>query len=259
MKRTFTISVVLIQLGVTLLFFQAVASAQGSGRAAAFVTSLAQAMSRRDRAAVAELIRYPVAANVSGVSVPITDPAALTRLYDSIFTAELRCMVDASAGTAGDVRVERGAVTFAQGRIRAEDVSGALKITSISVPPVTTVAARPSKPQRVALRTMGARTQFSGRLYGDGVDGYIVSLKKGNVVEARIEQFPGRSAALRIVEQKTGKSLDKPALKASDGSLPAPRFWTDTIREDGEYRIEVVRLAPYCEPSFTYLLTVTVK
>jgi hypothetical protein len=69
-------------------------------------------------------------------------------------------------------------------------------------------------------------------------------LKKGDVVEARIEQFPGCSAALHIVEQKTGKSLDRPAPKTSDGAVPAPRFWSDTIRETGEYRIEVVRLAP---------------
>lgn len=260
MKRTFTISLVLIQLGVTVPFVHAVAYAQGNGRGAALVNALAQAMSRRDRGAVAELIRYPAVADVAGVNVPITNRMALIQLYDSIFTAELRCMVDASAGRGGDVRVEAGAVTFAQGRIRAEDASGALKITRIRVPPATgAAAAPPSKPQRVALRTMGAKTQFSGRLYGDGVDSYIVTLRKGNVVEARIEQFPGRSAALRIFEQKTGKSLDKPALKASDGSLPAPRFWTDTIREDGEYRIDVVRLAPYCAPSFTYLLTVTVK
>ena len=256
MKRTFTISLVISQLCVTVLAFQALAQVQESGRPAAFVSALAQAMSRRDRAAVAEMVRYPATANVAGVNVPITDRMALTQLYDSIFTAELRCMVDASAGPGGDVRVERGAVTFAQGRLRAEDVSGALKITRISVPPVSGVAARPpSKPQRVTR----SRQQFSGRLYADGVDSYIVGLRKGNVVEARIEQFPGRSAALRVQEMKTGKSLDKPAPKTSDGAAPAPRYWTDTIREDGDYRIDVVRMSPYCAPSFTYLLTVTIK
>ena len=259
MKRTITASIVLIQLSAIVLAFQTVTQAQGSSQAASFVTALARAMERRDRAAVAELIRYPASANVGGVGVPLPNRTVFLQLYDSVFTAELRCLVDASAG-GKDIRVAGGAVTFAQGRIRAENISGALKITRINVPPATGAAPPPpSKPQRVALRTMGAKTQFSGRLYGDGVDGYIVSLRKGDVVEARIEQFPGRSAALRIVEQKTGRSLDKPALKTSDGAVPAPRFWTDTIRETGEYRIEVVRLAPYCAPSFTYLLTVIVK
>jgi hypothetical protein len=250
---------VLIQLCLAAVAFQSATQAQGGSQAASFVTALARAVERRDRAAVAELIRYPASANVGGVGVPLPNRTVFMQLYDSVFTAELRCLVDASAG-GKDISVTGGAVTFAQGRIRAENVSGALKITRINVPPATGAAPPPpSKPQRVALRTMGAKTQFSGRLYGDGVDGYIVSLRKGDVVEARIEQFPGRSAALRIVEQKTGKSLDKPALKTSDGAVPAPRFWTDTIRETGEYRIEVVRLAPYCAPSFTYLLTITVK
>ena len=68
MKRTFTISLVIIQLCVTVLAFQALAQAQESGRPAAFVSALAQAMSRRDRAAVAEMVRYPAAANVGGVA-----------------------------------------------------------------------------------------------------------------------------------------------------------------------------------------------
>lgn len=256
MTRKLIASIVVIQLCACTLAVDA--QAPGTGRATSFVSALAQAMSRRDRAAVAELIRYPASANVGGIGVPISNRTTFLQLYDSIFTAELRCLVDASAG-GKDIRVEPGAVTFAQGRIRAEEVSGALKVTRINVPPVTGAAPPPpSKPQRVSLRTMG-KTQFAGRLYGDGVDGYIVSLQKGVVMEARIEQFPGRSAALHIVEQTTGKSLDRPAPKTSDGTVPAPRLWTDTIRETGEYRIEVVRLAPYCAPSFTYLLTVTLK
>jgi len=255
MTRILIASILVIQLCAGVLAFQAPA---GQGRATSFVSTLAQAMARRDRAAVAELIRYPASAIIGGIGVPISNPTMFLQLYDSIFTGELRCLVDTSAGAGADLRVEPRAVTFAQGRIRAEDVSGALKITRINVPPATGAAPPPSKTQHVSLRTMG-KTQFSGRLYGDGVDGYIVSLRKGDVMEARIEQFPGRSAALHIVEQKTGKSLDRPALKNSDGTVAAPRSWTDTIRETGEYRIEVVRLASYCAPSFTYLLTVTLK
>ena len=258
MTRTLTTLLILIQLLAGILAYQVVAHAQGTP--AALVSALAQAMTRRDRSAVAELIRDPATATVGGIGVPLSNRTAFLQLYDSIFTTELRCLIEASAASGTDIKREAGAFTFAQGRIRAEEVSGALKITRISVPSGTRAAQQPAgKVQRVTLRTMGAKTQFSGRLYGDGVDGYIVSLRKGDVVEARIEQFPGRSAALHVVEQKTGKSLDRPAPKTSDGRAPAPRIWKDTIRETGEYRVEVVRLAPYCEPSFTYLLTVTVQ
>ena len=228
-------------------------------RAASLVSALSQAMARRDRTAVADMMRYPASAMVGGIAIPISNRASATQLYDAVFTAELRCLVDASAAAgASGVRVEPDGVTIAQGRIHAMEVNGALKITRINVPSATGAAPPPpSKPQRVALRAMG-RTQFSGRLYGDAVDVYVVSLQKGNVLEARIEQFPGRSAAVRVVEAASGRSLSRPAPGAGSGAA-APRFWSDTIRETGEYRIEVVRLAPYCAPSFTYLLTVTLK
>jgi hypothetical protein len=65
---------------------------------------------------------------------------------------------------------------------------------------------------------------------------------------------------VRLVEDKTGKSLGRPAPSAGEGpGASAPRFWSGTIQEPGDYRVEVVRLAPYCMPSFTYLLTITIK
>ena len=258
------LAVLVTTLLVETGYGQTGAPSTGTGvaqRAASLVTALSQAMARRDRGAVADMMRYPASAMVGGIGIPIGNRAAATQLYDAVFTAELRCLVDASAAAgASAIRVEKDGVTFAQGRIQAVDINGALKIARINVPPATGAAPPPpSKPQRVSLRTMGT-TQFSGRLYGDGVDAYIVSLQKGNVVQARIEQFPGRSAAIRVVEAKTGRSLDRPAPSGVDGpGAAAPRFWSDTIRETGEYRIEVVRLAPYCAPSFTYLLTVTLK
>ena len=108
----------------------------------------------------------------------------------------------------------------------------------------------PAPPRRVTVRR--GDVAVPGRLYGDGVDSYILSARRGDVVQARIEQFPGRSAAIRVVEQKTGKALGQPGASA-------PRLWSGTIQEPGDYHIEVVRLAPYCMPSFTYLLTITIK
>jgi len=249
MTRTLTASALFMQLGFAMLAAQPGTSAES--RAGAFVSALAQAMSRGDRAAVAEMVRYPLNASVGGVGIPIGGPAELLKVYGSIFTAELRCLVDDSvAKGSSSISVDAGGVTFAGRRMRAAEVSGALKITSIDVPPVGGVRAPPNPPaRRVARRGV---TQYSGRLYGDGVDTYIIPARRGDVVQARIEQFPGRSAAVRVVEQKTGKSLDRPG-------PAAPRVWNGTIQDPGDYRVEVVRLAPYCMPSFTYLLTITIK
>jgi hypothetical protein len=249
MTRTLIASALLIRFGFAMLAAQPGTSAES--RAGAFVSALAQAMSRGDRAAVAEMVRYPLNATVGGVGIPIADRAELIKAYSSIFTAELRCLMDDSvAKGASGISVDAGGVTFAGRRIHAAEVSGALKVMSIDVPPVTGVAAPPSPPARRVTRR--GVTQYSGRLYGDGVDTYIISAHRGDVVQARIEQFPGRSAAVRVVQDKTGKSLDRP-------SASAPRVWNGTIQDPGDYRVEVVRLAPYCAPSFTYLLTITIK
>ena len=250
MTRSIAAALVFLQLASALVIAQ---TPGAQTRASSFVSALAQAMSRRDHAAVAGMVRYPLSATVGGIAIPIASQAELLRLYDSVFTGELRCLVDdAAAKGPSAIREGNGSVAFANGRIRAGDVGGSLKITRIDVPPATGAAAPPSPPPRKINVRRGGDVQFAGRLYGDGVDTYVASLRKGDVVQARIEQFPGRSAAVRVVEQKTGKSLERPG-------AAAPRFWTGTIQDPGEYRVEVVRLAPYCQPSFTYLLTITVK
>ena len=247
MTRTGFVIVAVIEMGSAILLAR-----QAPAEAAAFVNRLAQAMSRRDRAAVADMVRYPFSASVSGVGVPIANRGQLINLYDSLFTAELRCLVEESAAKgAGGLRMGGGGITFAGDNIRADQVDGALKITRLSVPPATGVSAPAQPPPRRVTMRRGD-VQYSGRLYGDGVDSYIVAARRGDVVQARIEQFAGRSALVRVVEGKSGKPLDR-------AGSNAPRFTSVTIQEPGEYRVEVVRLAPYCLPSFTYLLTVTIK
>ena len=255
MTRTLIASVLFIQFSFVVLAAQPGPSAES--RAGALVSALAQAMARGDRAAVAEMVRYPFNASVGGIGIPIAGRAELIKAYTSIFTGELRCLVDDSVAKGSSaLDVDAGGVTFAGGRIHAGNVAGALKITSINVPPATGVGAPPNPPARRVTRR--GVTQYSGRLYGDGVDTYIFPAGRGDVVEARIEQFPGRSAAVRVIEQRTGKPLGRPAPGVAEGA-GAPRFWNGTIQETGEYRVEVVRLAPYCMPSFTYLLTITIK
>ena len=256
MTRFLAASAVFSQLCAAVLVAQAsTPQTDGSAvqrRAASFISSLAQALGRRDRAAIAEMVRYPAAATVGGIGIPIGSRAEMLKVYDGVFTAELRCLVDdaAAKGTAA-IRIDAGGASFGNGFIHAQDVAGTFKITQVNVPPVTGVAAPPPAPaRRVTIRR--GDVQSSGRLYGDGVDAYIVSARRGDVVQARIEQFPGRSASIRVVELKTGKTLDRPG-------APAPRSWSGTIQEPGDYSVDVVRLAPYCMPSFTYLLTITIK
>lgn len=229
-----------------------------SARAASFVSAFAQALARRDRAAVAGMVRYPATAIVGGLAIPIDGRESLLRMYDGVFTSELRCLVEASAGRGRPaLRVEPGAVVFGDGRVRAEEADGTFKISRIDVPPATGAgASSPSKRQRVTLR--GGRAQYSGRLYSDGVDTYVLAAGRGAVVQARIEGFTGRSAAVRVIDP-AGRSLDRQALRSGSGLPSAPRVWNGTIREPGEYRIEVVRLASSCAPSFTYLLTIAVR
>ena len=252
MTRLLITATVLIQLCDAALVAQALAPQAESPGAAAAVRALAQAISRRDRGAVADMVRYPPTVTVGGIGIPIRSRAEMLNVYDAVFTAELRCLVDESAAKgAGAIRVYAGGASFGDGRIHLEDVGGMFKIRSINVPPATGAAAPPNAPpRRVSLKRGIA--QYSGRLYGDGADSYILTARRGDVVQARIEQFPGRSAALRVVEQKTGKALAQPG-------AAAPRLWSGTIKEPGDYHIDVVRLAPYCMPSFTYLLTITVK
>ena len=101
-------------------------------RADVFRRSLVQAMARRDRVAIAGMIRYPATVLAGGLNIPLSDRTTTLNLYDLVFTPELRCLLDESGGS---VRVDGTGATLADGRVRAEDVGGVLKISRITVPP----------------------------------------------------------------------------------------------------------------------------
>jgi hypothetical protein len=220
-------------------------------RAEAFARNLQRALARRDRHAVAGLIRYPSTVLAGGLNIPLSDRTTTLNLYNLVFTPELRCLVEQSGqGAKYPIRLDPAGATLADGRIRLEEAAGELKISRITVPPASGEAPPPpSKPQRVAFPWGG---QYAGRLYGDGVDSYLLTAARGSLLEARIERFPGRRAAIRVTHLPSGRVLDRPG-------ATAPRTWIARIEDTGEYRIDVVRHAPFCEPSFTYLLTITVR
>ena len=222
-------------------------TAPGAGRAAAeaFRRAFVQALASRNAARVAALLKFPVVADVGGFKVPITSRADVGELFRIVFTPELRCEVEHKA-----VGVNAGGVTLAGGGVRAVADGGTLRITSIRVPGASGDAPPPpSKPQQAWFRK--GQSQFAGRLYGDGVDTYLVAARKGARFEARIEKFSGRKAAVRVSDPR-GKAIERPGAEA-------PRVWAGRLLEEGQYTVEVVRLAPYCEPPFTYLLTMTLR
>ena len=95
-------------------------------------------------------------------------------------------------------------------------------------------------------------TQFAGRLSGSGVDAYTITVRKGDLLQARIERFPGRSLQLCVTEQKTGRVVP-------GAQVEFARTWAARVPEAGDYRVDVVRRAAYCDPSVTYLLTLGLR
>jgi hypothetical protein len=61
-----------------------------------------------------------------------------------------------------------------------------------------------------------------------------------------------RDIVVRIVHDRTGAPLDQ---RAADGV----RTWTSRVRADGEYRIDVVRLAAAGPPAMSYVMVVSLR
>ena len=223
----------------------------------AFIKMFVAAIAQRDRDAVASMVRYPAKVSAGGFTIPVPDRDALFEVYDTTFTPELRCLVEESGlprpGTPAPkhaVRLDGARASLGDGRVETELADGALKITSITVPLASAEAAPPqSAPRRVQLR--GGQAQYAGRLYAGGVDAYLVTAAKGARLQARIDRFPGNSAVLRVVNARSGRAVARPG--------GAARAWAGPLPEAGDYRVEVVRRAPYCDPSFTYLLTLALR
>lgn len=224
----------------------------------AFIKMFVSAIARRDRDAVASMVRYPAKVSAGGFNIPVPDRDALFEVYDTTFTPELRCLVEESGlprpGTPAPkyaARLDGPRASLGDGRVETELADGALKITSITVPLASAEAAPPpAAPRRVQLR--GGQAQYAGRLYAGGVDAYLVTAAKGARLQARIERFPGNSAGLRVVNARTGRAVARPGGAAA-------RTWAGPLPDAGDYRVEVVRRAPYCDPSFTYLLTLALR
>jgi hypothetical protein len=223
--------------------------------ARAFAVRLQRAVANGDRGAVAELFRYPMRVPVPGLIYPVfvSNRSALLRLYDAFFTPLMRCAItDSRVPTLGDPKprypllASTGVLSLAGGRIVAERSDGNYRITRMSVfgdAPVKSGSRR-----QVALRWDQGEEQFAGRIGHEGVDIYIIAARRGDLLKAQIEDFPGRAISMQMVEGGSGKVVHGAATEYA-------RTWIAPLKEAGEYHLKVIRHGSPCDPAVTYLLT----
>jgi len=196
---------------------------------AAFLREVQRDVARDDRRALSALVQYPLTVSAGGVRIPIRDADALLQNYDIIFTPAMKATI-AHATSLNDLNV-----------LRIEQVGGALKIAGMTVPvgeasPGPAGAKRPAarEPQRLFLDV--GRIQRAGVLARGERDTFVLSARKNQLLELRITGVSGRDIVVRLANARTGAPIDA---RARDGV----RTWIGRLPEDGDYRIDIVRLA----------------
>ena len=207
------------------------------------------------------MVAYPLTVLASGFNVPVKDAAAFIRMYDSLMTPELRCAVVASEVSTGHASASRRAavvtpdgLSLVDGAVWAPLKEGRYRIARIRVlPPAPSVEGRKAIERVTFAEPKGERSaSFTGWLVRHNVDVFVVGVRKGETVQARIDGFRGHDATLRLSPQN-------PAQDGSTATLPdIGRTTSARAAVDGEYPIEVAHLARYCDPPQRYKLTVAV-
>jgi hypothetical protein len=213
----------------------------------AFLIKLQQAVDAHDVRGVASLVGYPLTVVASGFQLPFADAPAFIKSYDAIFTPVFRCSVSRSL-TAREVSINADGVSIASGGVWAARKGTDVRITRILQPSIGAVAPRPPASRPVTFS--GRPAQFLGRLERDDHDTYIVDGKAGQRLDVEITGFRGRDAGIRVLDQKSSAPIDT---KLHVG----PRSWAGVLPSTGAYRVEVLRLAPYCDPALQYQITLT--
>jgi hypothetical protein len=213
----------------------------------AFATELQRAFRTGDRQAVMNLVRYPARVSVFQKPRPIyvKDRDALEQMYDMVFTPNLRCaVVDSREPVAGTAQskytllLASGVVSLASGRVIAERGQGKYQITRLTS--FGDTSTRLGKPRPVTFAGGQRTVEFGGRVAELGADGYIVLASAGDRLRAAISGFPTGSLWLRVSRRGSDRFLD--------GGSTGDSVWEARLTEAGEYLVEVVRRAPYCEP-----------
>jgi hypothetical protein len=213
----------------------------------AFVTELQRAFRTGDRQAVAGLVQYPARVSVSQRPFPIyvKDRDALEQMYDMVFTPHLRCaVVESREPVAGQPQpkytllLASGVVSLAGGRVIAVRAQGKYQITRLTS--FGDTSTRLGTPRPVTFARGQPTVELGGRVAELGTNAYTVLASAGDHLRASISGFPTGSLSLRVSRLGSNTFLD--------GGGKGDRVWEARLSEAGEYLVEVVRRAPYCEP-----------
>ena len=221
-----------------------------------FATELQRALRTGDRQAVTSLVRYPTRVSVLQRPYPIyvKDRDALDQMFDMVFTPHMRCAVVASREpVAGQPQPQHtlllasGVVSLASGRVIAERTQGKYQITRLTSFGDTSTRFKP----RPVTFASGQRTiELGGRVAEAGADAYLVVASAGDRLRAAISGFPAGSLRLRVSRRGSDRFLD-------DGGK-RDNVWEARLPEAGEYLVEVLRRAPYCDPPvISHLVSLT--
>jgi hypothetical protein len=132
----------------------------------------------------------------------------------------------------------RGVVSLAGGRVIAEGAQGKYQITRLTS--FGDTSTRLGKPRPITFVGSKRTTELGGRVAELGADGYIVVANAGDRLRAAISSFPAGTLWLRVSRPGSKTFLD--------GGGKGDSVWEARLTEAGEYLVEVVRRAPYCEP-----------
>ncbi len=230
-----------------------------------FLHELQRGVARDDRPAVSALIQYPLTVSASGVRIPIRDAAALLQNYDVVFPPALKTLIAQASIPDRGRSASAAAITLAPDvaiigvdAVRIEPAGGGLRITRITVPLVAPAAGSEASvsrgaghaPQRLIFGV--GQIQRAGALVRGERDAYLLSAKKNQLLEVRVNGVSGRDVVARITSIKSRAPIDS---RAHDGV----RTWIGRIPEDGDYRIDVVRLATGGAPRLPYLMVVSMR
>lgn len=249
------------------LFAAAIQTPLDDRSVADFLDELQRAVGRDDRAAVSALIQYPITVWAAGVRIPIHDSAGLAQSYDAVFSPALKLVIARAvvprrgrSSARASVEILADGITIGGDAVRIEPVGGRLRITGIRVPlaaPSTDTSASGARgggsspvPRRISLGF--GRIEHSGILRRGQTEGYLLWAKRNQVLDVRIDGVKGRDIVIRIASLKTGAAIDT---KAQGGV----RTWVGRIPEDGDYRIDVVRLAAGGDARLPYVLVLSLR
>lgn len=248
-------------MAAALLLLSAADASPADESAMTFLARLRSGIAAANRPAVAAMFRYPlrVTAPVLPLPIPLPGASATLQMYELLFTPEMRCAIE-MAQVPQDGRPQPryplvasdGVLNLGQGLIVAERVAGVFKITRMTLigSPAGRKPGTPVVSEEIDLRFKGMVRQVAGNLAGDAFDRFTVSLTQGSLLQARLERFKGLDAVLRVTDGQGHSMFPK-----EDGK----RVWAAPVPASGQYRVDVVRKAPFCDPPLTYLLTLMAK